>query len=190
MKSLIFSRNGFVTLLMLALILVVGRFGVLDGASYSLYDSIRSSGSPPVSNVMVVALDAYSLDRIGTYPVPYKTHIQLLENLISAGVEMIAYVDLHALNMVLSSGDTVLASPSVSVKQLQKMVRDIRKQGIVTAGIPFVSTFEDDDIQTALPGYLLQNSLPNEQSLNLSSARPAYPLPESASGPATDYVSI
>ncbi len=190
MKSLIFSRNGFVTLVMLVLILLAGRLGLLDDAGYSLYDNIRVLGQPPASNVLVVAIDEYSLDKIGRYPVPYETHIRLLENLISAGVELVAYVGLHSLNMAATGSDDTLSFPSVYSQRLADLVRDIRNQGIVAAGIPFVSTSEDDRIQTALPGYLLQNSLPNEQSLKLHSARPAYPLPESASGPAASYTSI
>ncbi len=190
MKSLIFSRNGFVTLVMLVLILLAGRFGLLDDAGYSLYDNIRMLGQPPASNVLVVAIDEYSLDKIGRYPVPYETHIRLLENLISAGVELVAYVGLPSLNMATTGSNNTLVSPPVSGRQLADRVREIRKQGIVTAGIPFVSTSEDDRIQTALPGYFLQNSLPNEQSLELHTARPAYPLPEIASGPAASYTSI
>ncbi len=190
MKSLIFSRNGLVTLVMLVLILLAGRLGLLDDAGYSIYDNIRMLGQPPASNVLVVAIDEYSLDKIGRYPIPYETNIRLLENLISAGVELVAYVGLHSLNMADISSDDTLASPPISGQQLADLVRDIRNQGIVAAGIPFVSTSEDDRIQTALPGYFLQNSLPNDQSLKLHSARPAYPLPESSSGPAASYASI
>ena len=190
MKSLIFSRNGFVILVMLVLILLAGRLGLLDDSSYSLYDNIRMLGQPPASNVLVVAIDEYSLDKIGRYPVPYETHIRLLENLISAGVELVAYVGLHSLNMAATGGINILASPPVSGQRLADLVTDIRNQGIVVAGIPFVSTSDDDRVQATLPGYLLQNSLPNEQSLELHSARPAYPLPESASGPAASYSSI
>ncbi len=190
MKSLIFSRNGFVTLVMLVLVLLAGRLGLLDDASYSLYDNIRMLGQPPDSNVLVVAIDEYSLDKIGRYPVPYETHIRLLENLISASVELVAYVGLHSLNMAATGGDDILTSPPVSGQRLADLVTDIRNQGIVVAGIPFVSTSDDDRVQATLPGYLLQNSLPNEQSLELHSARPAYPLPESASGPAASYSSV
>jgi len=190
MKSLIFSRNGFVILVMLVLILLAGRFGLLDDAGYSLYDNIRILGQPPASNVVVVAIDEYSLDKIGTYPVPYETHIRLLENLISAGVELIAYVGLNSLNMAPASIDNALTSPRVTGQQLVDLVKDIRNQGIVVAGIPFVSTTENERIQATLPGYFLQNSLPNEQSLKLHSARPAYPLSESAIGPAASYTGI
>ena len=190
MKSLIFSRNGFVILMMLVLILLVGRLGLLDGPGYSLYDNIRMLGQPPASDVLVVAIDEYSLDKIGRYPVPYDTHIRLLENLVSSGVKLIAYVGLQSLNMAATSSDYTLTSPTVSGLQLTELVGDIRSQGIVVAGIPFVSTSTDDRIQTALPGYLLQNSLPNEQSLKLQTTRPAYPLPESASGPAASYASV
>ncbi|MEA1889226.1 MAG: serine/threonine-protein kinase [Pseudomonadota bacterium] len=189
MKSLIFSRIGFVTMVMLVLIYLAGRLGMLDNAGYALYDNIRMLGQPPSSNVLVVAIDEFSLDKIGRYPVPNETHVQLLENLISAGVELIAYVGLPSLNSLANSNDT-LASPPVFGQDLAALVADIRNQGLVIAGIPFVSTSENDRVKTALPGYLLQNSLPNEKSLKLHTARPAYPLPESASGPAESYASI
>ncbi len=190
MKSLIFSRNGFVILVMLVLIFFAGRLGMLDDAGYALYDNIRMLGQPPSSNVLVVAIDEFSLDKIGRYPVPNETHVQLLENLISAGVELIAYVGLPSLNSVASHSNDTLASPPVFSQDLAALLTDIRNQGLVIAGIPFVSTSEDGGVKTALPGYLLQNSLPNEQSLKLHTARPAYPLPESASGPAESYASI
>ncbi len=189
MKSLIFSRNGIVILVMLLLVFLAGKLGVLDEPGYSLYDKIRSLGQPPVSNVVVVAIDEYSLDRTGRYPVPNDTHVRLLENLISAGVDLIAYVGLHSLNITVSTDEDVLASPPVPGAQVFELIKEIRNKNIVVAGVPFVSV-SDDGVQTALPGYLLQNSLPNELSFDLESARPAYPLPESVSGPAASYASI
>lgn len=190
MKSLVFSRNGFVTLVMLVLVLISGRTGLLDGVAYTFYDNIRMLGQPPASNVVVVAIDEYSLDKIGSYPIPDETHIRVLENLLSAGVGVVAYVGLHGLNMEGGTNSNVLASPSMSDSQLADLVKDIRSEGIVIAGVPFVSSNGIEQIGSTLPGYLLQDSLPNKLSLKLNAARPAYPLPERASGPASNYASV
>ena len=98
MKSLILSRKGLVILTMLLIIILAGRIGALENASFTLYDKIRMLGEPPTSRVLVVAIDEHTLAKIGDYPVPYKTHVRLLENLISAGAELVGYVGLHSLN--------------------------------------------------------------------------------------------
>ena len=79
MKSLVLSRNGLVILAMLLIIMLASRLGALDTASFSLYDKIRKLGSSPQSNVLVVAIDEHTLANTVTYPIPYKTHLRLLE---------------------------------------------------------------------------------------------------------------
>ena len=190
MKSLILSRKGLVILTMLLIIILAGRIGALEDASFSLYDKIRMLGEPPISRVLVVAIDEHTLAKIGDYPVPYKTHVRVLENLISAGAELVGYVGLHSLNRFDATSEVTPASPAEYGQLVDSQMREIRNQGLVVAGIPFVSASKDGMAQSALPGYLLQNGLPNDSSLKLHAVRPVYPLPESARGPAASYTSI
>ena len=190
MKSLILSRNGLVILAMLLIFIFADGLGAFEKASFSLYDKIRMLGASPVSTVLVVAIDEHTIANIDTYPILNNTHLRLIGNLISAGVELVGYAGLPSLNSVnVSSGDT-LASPIMDGQQLGALASEIRNKGLVVAGIPFVALSKNDPTQRALPAYLLQNSLSNGHSIKLSSARPAYPLPESAGGPASHYASI
>jgi len=191
MKSLILSRNGLVIMAMLLIMLLAGRLGALENASSSLYDKIRMLGEPPVSRVMVVAIDEYSLEKFSAYPVPYKTHLRVLENLITAGVEQIGYVDLHSLNRAEKSSDDNLAAPPEYGQQLDEESTGMRKQGLIVAGIPFVETASHEFVQgELLAGYLSENSLPGKHSLKLPSAHPVYPLSDSQGGPAAVAGSI
>ncbi|MCK5361053.1 MAG: CHASE2 domain-containing protein, partial [Gammaproteobacteria bacterium] len=190
MKSLILSRKGLVILIMLLMVLLAGRAGMLNGFSYSLYDNIRELEQAQESRVVVVAVDEKSLARLGDYPVAFETHIRLLENLISAGVELVGYVGLHSLNRADEPAENILASPLGVSRQMNELTASLRNQGLIIAGIPFVASAGDTRNQEALPGYLLQNSLPNKNTLNISSSRPAYPMPESAGGPASSYASV
>lgn len=190
MKSLILSRNGLVILAMLLIFIFADGLGAFEKASFSLYDKIRMLGASPVSTVLVVAIDEHTIANIDTYPILNNTHLRLIGNLISAGVELVGYAGLPSLNSVnVSSGDT-LASPIMDGQQLGALASEIRNKGLVVAGIPFVALSKNDPTQRALPAYLLQNSLSNGHSIKLSSARPAYPMPESAGGPASHYASI
>ena len=190
MKSLILSRNGLVILAMLLIFIFADGLGAFEKASFLLYDKIRMLGASPVSNVLVVAIDEHTIANIGTYPILNNTHLRLIGNLISAGVELVGYAGLPSLNSVnVSSGDT-LASPVMDGQQLGALASEIRNKGLVVAGIPFVALSNNDLTRRALPAYLLQDSLSNGHSIKLSSSRPVYPLPESAGGPATHYASI
>jgi CHASE2 domain-containing sensor protein/tRNA A-37 threonylcarbamoyl transferase component Bud32 len=189
MKSLILSRKGLVILIMLLMLVSAGRSGMFNDYSYALYDKIRMFEPPRESKVLVVAVDEKSLARIGEYPVAFETHMRLLENLISAGVTLVGYVGLHSLNRVDEAGENTLASPPIAGQQLDELTRNLRNQGQIIAGIPFVSA-ADDQLQGALPGYLLQNSLPNNKTIKIMTARPAYPMPESAGGPAASFASV
>jgi len=187
MKSLILSRNGLVVLALLLIILIASRIGALEPASLSLYDKIRTLGDAPVSKVLVVAIDEHTLAKNAAYPVSFETHLRLFENLISAGIQQAGYVGLHSLNRADPSSSNTLASPPVYGQQLEVLSTEIRSQGLVIAGIPFVGVSNYDLTQTALPEYLLQDSLHNDHSLVLPPARPVLPLPGSAGGPAARY---
>ncbi len=190
MKSLILSHKGVVILMMLLMVILAGRFGLLNDASFALYDKIRMLQGAESSRVLVVAVDEKSLARLGDYPVPYETHMRLLENLVSAGVELVGYVGLHSLNRADGIDVSTLADPTIAVRQLQDMSRKLREQGVIIAGVPFADSLEGVQVQEVLPGYLLQNTLPGDKSKKIISARPAYPMPESATGPASSFTSI
>ena len=190
MKSLILSRKGLVILIILLIVMSAGRSGMLNDYSYLLYDKIRMLEQPQASNVVVVAIDEKTLARLGDYPVAFETHIRLLENLISAGAELVGYVGLHSLNRADEAGDNTIASPLVSERELDGLTKKLRNEGQIIAGISFVSTIEDTQAHGSLPGYLLQNSLPNNNTIKIMPARPAYPMPESAGGPASSFASV
>ena len=190
MKSLILSRNGLVIMAMLLIFILADWLGAFENASFSLYDKIRMLGDSPVSNVLVVAIDEHTIANVGNYPIPSKTHLRLIGNLLAAGAELVGYAGLPSLNSInVPAGDT-LASPVLDGQQLATLTSEIRNKGLVVAGIPFVASTENELLQSKLPGYLIQNSLSNDHSIKLSSARSAYPLPESAGGPAVHYASI
>ena len=190
MKSLILSRNGLVILALLLIVMLADWLGAFETGSFSLYDEIRMLGAPPVSNVLVVAIDEHTLANVSNYPLASKTHLRLLENLVSAGVGLVGYAGLPALNSVFVSSDDTLASPITDGQQLDRITSEIRDKSLVVAGIPFVAAKNSDLLKPELPAYVLQNSMSNDHSLNLFSARSAYPLPETAGGPATYYASI
>ncbi|MGB5282005.1 MAG: CHASE2 domain-containing protein, partial [Arenicellales bacterium] len=111
MKSLILSRNGLVILAMLLIFILADWLGAFENASFSLYDKIRMLGESPVSNVLVVAIDEHTIANVGTYPIPSKTHLRLIGNLLSAGAELVGYAGLPSLDSLnVPAGDT-LASP-------------------------------------------------------------------------------
>jgi CHASE2 domain-containing sensor protein/tRNA A-37 threonylcarbamoyl transferase component Bud32 len=190
MKSFILSRSGLVILTMLLIIILATRFGALEEASFSIYDKIRMLEESPVSKVLVVAIDSQSLATIGDYPIPYQTHVRLLENLISTGVELVGYVDLPALNRGYAEQYDALASPPVNRKQQDKLTREFRDQQLIVSGIPFVSESKDDMPPIVLPAKMLQNSLPGNQSISAITARPAYSIADVTDGPAANYTSI
>jgi len=156
MKFLILSRDGLVVLALLLIILIASRIGALEPASLSLYDKIRTLGDAPVSKVLVVAIDEHTLAKNAAYPVSFETHLRLLENLISAGIQQAGYVGLHSLNRADPSS---VATPPVYGQQLEALSTEIRSQRLVIAGIPFVGVSNNDLTQTTLPEYLLQDSL-------------------------------
>jgi hypothetical protein len=140
------------------MVILAGRLGVLNDASFALYDKIRMLEGAESSRVLVVAVDEKSLARLGDYPVPYETHMRLLENLVSAGVELVGYVGLHSLNRAGGIDVSTLAHPSIAVRQLEDMSRKLREQGVIVAGVPFADSLEGVQAQEVLPGYLLQTS--------------------------------
>lgn len=190
MKSFILSRSGLVILTMLLIIILATRFGALEEASFSIYDKIRMLEESPVSKVLVVAIDSQSLATIGDHPIPYQTHVRLLENLISAGVELVGYVDLPSLNRGFTEHDGALSSLPVNSKQQEKLAREFRDQELIMSGIPFVSESKDDMPAGVLPAKMLQNSLPGNQSITAITARPAYSIADDTDGPAASYTSI
>ncbi len=180
MKSFILSRSGLVILAMLLIILLATRLGALEESSFSIYDKIRMLEGSPLSKVLVVAIDSQSLATIGDYPIPYKTHIRLLENLISAGAQLVGYIDLPLLNSGNTEHDDTLEWSNVNEMQ----------QGLLVAGIPFVSDSKYDMPPGALPPKMLQNSLPANQSITAVTARPAFSIADVTNGPAASYASI
>jgi CHASE2 domain-containing sensor protein/tRNA A-37 threonylcarbamoyl transferase component Bud32 len=180
MKSFILSRSGLVILAMLLIIILATRLGALEESSFSIYDKIRMLEGSPVSKVLVVAIDSQSLASIGDYPIPFETHIRLLENLISAGAKLVAYIDMPPLNRGNTEHDGTPASPNINEKQQQLLV----------SGIPFVSDSKNDMPPSALPPRMLQNSLPSNQSIRAVTARPAFSIADVSTGPAAIYASI
>ena len=137
MKSWILSRNGFVSLVLLVVVFLAGSLGSLEEASYLLYDKIRVLGGAPDSRVMVVAIDEHSMAMIGDNPISNQTHLRVLENLLSAGVALVGYTGLRALNK--DYADTnLLSSPSGNGRGSAELAAEIRRQGRVIAGITFV----------------------------------------------------
>jgi len=190
MKSWILSRNGFVSLVLLVVVFLAGSLGSLEEASYLLYDKIRVLGGAPDSRVMVVAIDEHSMAMIGDNPISNQTHLRVLENLLSAGVALVGYTGLRALNKDYAE-ISLLSSPSGNGRGSAELAAEIRRQGRVIAGITFVpAATENGSKQDEVPDYLMRNAVPGDVVVKVPSARPAYSLPADAGGPAASYAGV
>lgn len=88
------TTNAFWTLgLSLIAILLVAQFaGIPQRANLWLYDSLITSFPAPLSeDVMVIAIDEYSLDQLGQWPWPRTTHAELIDKLNQSGVKTIVF---------------------------------------------------------------------------------------------------
>lgn len=80
-----------------ALVIAVGRFVAPDSAhtlETGLYDRVvRARSKPPATEVVIVAIDNESIERLGAWPWPRHVHANLLERLTEAGADVVAFVE-------------------------------------------------------------------------------------------------
>ncbi len=77
---------------LLAILFVLQATSLPQRLDYWLYDTqITSSPAPVDDDVVIVAIDEKSLDRLGRWPWPRDTHARLIEKLDEAGAETIVF---------------------------------------------------------------------------------------------------
>lgn len=75
------KRSGLAALLLLVAV-VLTQTGLLCNIDRLFYDQfIRYSGYPPAKDIVIVAIDQHSLDKLGRWPWPRRLHVELLEKL-------------------------------------------------------------------------------------------------------------
>lgn len=86
-------REWLVVLTLLALIVTgLSLSGALLRLDKALYDlTVRRTAAPVPEQVLIVAIDDASLERLGPWPWPDSRHAELIERLAAAGVASIGY---------------------------------------------------------------------------------------------------
>lgn len=81
---------------------VFTQTGLLTGFSRIFYDQfIRYSTQPPAEDIVIVAIDQYSLDQLGRWPWPRRLHADLLDNLAPFKPKVITF------DIIFAEPDTV-----------------------------------------------------------------------------------
>jgi len=107
------KRYGFATLLVLFAIFST-QTALLSSFNRIFYDyCIRVSSHPPAEDIIIVAIDQYSLEQLGRWPWPRRLHAELLEKLASFQPKVVTFDVIFAEVDARAPEDDILLAKSI-----------------------------------------------------------------------------